>query len=265
MRIAARLKRAEKAVGIGKRCLSCRVHYIRFGNEIRRTAPDDLDVTTCQTCKQTLKLIHSGYTKRERFVLASISSSYHSEPAQLLAGYVWMHHLPRFREIEQIGEDEEKRLRGLVRSDNWMLRESARKQVKVLDEDAAQKIIEQEAVEKRKQRTATEEDVYASVLTALDDVSRRRAEIKDHDLFCYNVMAEMEVFMWGEKSEETLKLIEDRQRQIDEEEAERQREAEERERQREEERQRREEERKRQHEEYRARTCPAQPPYPDKW
>src|SRR5213078_826431 len=96
--------------------------------------------------------------------------------------------------------------------------------------------------------------MYAPVLAALGDVMARRAEIRDEELFRYSVMAEMEVFMWGGKSAETLRLIEDRQRRLADEEGERKREAEERERKYQEERRLREEERKRQHEEYLARS-----------
>src|SRR2546423_1820807 len=189
MSIAARLGRVEKRAGVGRRCLSCRAHYIRLSDEIRRTAPAELFVTACRTCKQTLKEIHSGYTERERAVLAAVSSDY-SDASKWLASSAWVYHLPRFQEIERIGEAEEKRLRELVRSDNSALRQSARKRVKVLDEDAAHKTKLVEAADKRKQRGAAEEEadkIYAPVLAALDEVRGRRAEIEDQDLFCYCV------------------------------------------------------------------------------
>jgi hypothetical protein len=197
-------------------------------------------VTACGTCNRTLKLIHSGYTERERAVLIFVSGGGRYNAVKWLASYAWMQHLPRFQEIEEIGEEEEKRLRGLLRSDNETLRESARKQVKVLDEYAAHKKIGEEAAKKTEaQRTLKgklEEKSPFLVLVALDEVRKNRAEIEDDNLFSYYVMAEMEIFIWGEKSKETLKLIEDRKRQITEEEEASKREAEERERQRDEER-----------------------------
>jgi septal ring factor EnvC (AmiA/AmiB activator) len=172
-----------------------------------------------------------------------------------------MQHLPRFLEIKEIGKAEERRLRGLIRSDNTTLRESARKQVKVLDELAAHKQI-REANQQGKEATeeSRKDKIFGTVFAAMDKVRGRRREIKDDNLFSYYVMAEMEVFMWGEKSKETLQLIEDRERQIVEAEEVRKREAEERERQREEERRLREEERKRQDEEYLARQRQPQDP-----
>ncbi|MFL6212041.1 MAG: hypothetical protein ACJ74W_24550 [Pyrinomonadaceae bacterium] len=217
MSIAARLKRLEQAAGIGQRCLSCRVHYIRFGDEIRRTAPTDLFVTTCATCKQTLKEIHSGYTERERAVLVAISAD-HTDSVKRLASNLWMLYLPRFQEIKEIGEAEERRLRELVHSANLTLRQLARKRLKVLDEYAAHQQIRLEAAVKSEQRTEQEESVYAPVLAAREEVRERRDEIIDYNLFCYYVMAEMEVFMWGEKSKETLQIIAARQRQLAEEE-----------------------------------------------
>ncbi len=62
MSLTARLKKVEKAAGIGQRCLSCRVHYIRYGDEIKRTVAADLFVTFCRGCSQPLTMVHSGYT-----------------------------------------------------------------------------------------------------------------------------------------------------------------------------------------------------------
>src|SRR5947209_1749775 len=105
MRIGARLKRLEQAVGIGQRCLSCRVHYIRYGDESKRTTPVDLYVPTCATCKHPLKLIHSGYTERERAVLIAFSSD-HLDGVKELAIYFWIRCLPRYQEITESGEAE---------------------------------------------------------------------------------------------------------------------------------------------------------------
>lgn len=68
------LRKLEEATGIGRRCLDCRVHYIKFGYEIRRTAAEDLFVTSCSDCGQTLKFIYSGYMPREREVLTYVST-----------------------------------------------------------------------------------------------------------------------------------------------------------------------------------------------
>jgi hypothetical protein len=256
MKLSAQLRKIEKAAGIGERCLDCRRHYILFADEIKLTPPSELYVTSCAGCDQTLKLIHSGYTKRERSVLIAVSGNTFSDSKKWLASYAWMHHLPRFQEIEKIGEAEERRLRDLLHSDNSILRASARKQVAVLNEYAAQKKAQMARVEKVKERSQSrlekrsEEKGYDVVIAALERVRERRREIGDVDLFNYYIMAEMEVFMWGEKSEETLKLIEGRKKFLADEKARQKAEEEERQRKREEERRLREEERKRQHEEY---------------
>jgi hypothetical protein len=259
MKLSAQLRRVEKAAGIGQRCLDCRRHYILFSDEIKLTPPADLYVTSCGTCDQALKLIHSGFTERERTVLIAVSGNTFSDSKKWLASYAWVHHLPRYLEVEKIGEAEERRLRGLLHSGNATLKASARKQVAVLDEYEANKRAQAAKMAKVKEREqsrlqkSAEEKGYDVVIAALDRVREKRREIGDTDLFHYYVMAEMEVFMWGEKSKETLKLIEDRKKFLADEKARQQAEEEERQRKREEERQLREEERKRQHEEYLAR------------
>src|ERR1051325_10169728 len=156
MSIDASLKRIEKTTGVGERCLKCRVHYIRFGDEIRRTPAADLFVTTCATCKQTLKFILSGYTEREREVLKALSSDreLHNDASRYLATYAWTRHLPRFQEIIRIGEAEEKRLRSLARD------LKARKAVLTLDEYAAEKAALQASFERKdaKEKLTKKED-----------------------------------------------------------------------------------------------------------
>ena len=251
MSVAAQLKKLEKAAGIGERCLNCKVHYIKFGDEIRRTLPVDISLTTCASCGFEIKAIHAGFTERERKVLIYVATAKKRlmDAPQWLASYAWMNHLPRFGEIEQIGAAEEKRLRDAVKTDP-----SARRWVKMLDDyklyqDRMLRIHEETKKRELKQRMR---DTCAPVMEALDEV-RKEQRTLDHLIFRYRVMSEMEVFMWGEKSKETLKLIEDRQHVLDEEARERKREADERERKYQEEKRQREEDRKRQHEEYLAR------------
>ncbi len=233
MSIRAKVKKLEEAAGIGERCLNCRVHYIRFGDEIKRTAPEDLYISTCMQCGQTLALIHSGYSERDRAVLIAVSCGEQGDPAKWLASYAWMQHHPRFQEIKDIGEVEEKRLRGQVHSENLRLRESARKQVKVLDEhEAAQAASMAEQQRREKLVKSGRKEAWARPLAMLDKVRERRGEIKDHKLFCYYVMIAMEKFIWGEKSAETMALLNSRKRELAEAEAQRQREIEERERKR---------------------------------
>lgn len=264
MNIQASLRKLEKAAGVGERCLRCRVHYIRFGDEIKRTSKADLFVTTCSECGRTLKHIHSDYTGREREVLKALSTdrTLYSDAPRYLATYAWVHHLPRFLEIEEIGDAEEKRLRGDVRNP------ASRKQVKVLDEHAAAVKAERNSYERAQAKSKVKAlDEWQEVIAELDKVrALRNTELKDQNLFSYLIMAEMEVFMWGGKSEETLRLIEDRRRHLAEEAERLGRERREREEQRErerierEERYRRErEERERQRAERSAQPTPARP------
>jgi len=218
MSIAARLRKVEKAAGVGGRCLSCRDHYIRYGNEIRRTAPNDLLLTVCDNCGHTIKLIYSGCTERERSVLtaAALDDRLRSDPVKWIASYAWIQYMPRYLEILRIGEEEETRLRDAMRSDK-----SAMRQVNVLNEYAAHEKRLEVAYNLAKEQLRHQKDGfwadYFIVYGTLDEVRKRQPEINDDLLFSFLVMAEMEVFMWGEKSAETLKLVGDRQREIEEE------------------------------------------------
>jgi hypothetical protein len=207
--IKGALRKLEEAAGVGCRCLRCRVHYIRFGDEIRRTHPADLFVSTCADCGQTLKLIHSGYTPRERVVLVSIisDSTTQGDAAKWVAAYAWTRHLPRFSEMKEVGRAAEKRLRDAVADPE------ARRRVKVLDEYAAHKARVTAAAEE----TPEVPPDWHKVIDALDVLRNSRNArplMKDDKVFSYSVMAEMEVFMWGAKSEETLNLIEDRRAEL---------------------------------------------------
>lgn len=209
MSIKGALRKLEEEAGVGRRCLRCRVHYIRFGDEIRRTPPADLFVSTCADCGQALKLIHSGYTPRERAVLVSIisDSTTQGDAAKWVAAYAWTRHLPRFSEVKEIGRAAEKRLREAAADPE------ARRRVKVLDEYAAHKARVTAAAEE----TPEVPPDWHKVIDALDVLRNSRNArplLKDDKVFSYSVMAEMEVFMWGEKSEETLKLIEDRRAEL---------------------------------------------------
>jgi predicted RNA-binding protein len=229
------------AVRVGERCLICRVHYIKFGDEIKRTTAADLLAIFCRDCGLPRKLILSGYTQRERDVIVRVMTAEDRTTDHLtwLASYVWMHYLPRFLEIDEIGLTEEKRLRDAVNVDV-----NARRQVKILDELNAQEEKSKKAHEDRKRNNVIEnDDTFASVIAVLDEIRKEQFRL-DHTVFLYRVMAEMEVFIWGDKSAETLKLIEDRQRQLEEETAQRKREAEERDRKYQEDRRQREEERR---------------------
>lgn len=214
MSIKAKVKRLEEAVGIGQQCLDCRVHYIRFGAEIRRTAPEDTYQSTCHQCGQTLAVIQSGYSERDRKVLRLVADV-QGDLAKWLAANFWMQHHPRFQEIKNIGDAEETRLRGLLRSENPVLRETARKKVKVLDEyKAAQESFVQKQQEVIEQGKDDGDDTYARPVAILEGMRERRGEIGDHRLYCYCVMAAMEEFIWGEKSAETLALLESRKREL---------------------------------------------------
>lgn len=201
MSITSALRKLEEETGVGRRCLRCRVHYIRFGEEIRHTPSADLFVSTCSECGQTLKLIHTGFTERERAVLVSLISDQttQGDAAKWVASYAWTRHLPRFVELKAAGAAEEKRLRAAAKDPE------ARRRVKVLDEYAAHK-------ERVTAAAATPEvpPDWHKVIDALDKVREQRSApvsaLKDELLFSYAVMARMEVFMWGAESEETQRL-----------------------------------------------------------
>ena len=193
MSVKAALKRLEDAEGVGRRCLNCRVHYIKFGDEIRRTAVADLFVTACGACGRELKLILSGLTPREREVAIYVSTAPASEHdgEKWIASYAWIHNHPRHLEVERIGEAEEKRLRGLKGPNE-------QRQVKALDE-YAYKI---EAMTTVQGGSSALPPAWEAVFDAHDEVKKRRdsnAEpmLKDEKFYAYTVMAEMEVFMWG--------------------------------------------------------------------
>lgn len=209
MNVKAKVARLEKALGLGERCLKCRVHYIRFGDEIKRTAIDDLYVNTCGACGNKLAEIHAGFTAREREVLLLVAANEMGDPVKWLAAYCWMQHHPRFQEIESIGESEEKRLREQLNSGDLNRRASARKQVKFLEEQRA--VTEAMLVEHEKSNSvdkSAREEAWMLPLLVMDRIRNRRESLKDHKLFGYFVMATMERrFIWGRVSSETRSLF----------------------------------------------------------
>ena len=157
MSVKAKLKRLERAAGVGQMCLGCKRSLILYSDTIRRTRPEDLVVRPCDACGFPSFTIIGGYSERELALMRELFFSPDAPPPRTLAGrqrryaaQLYYYILPRTHEIRKIGEREEGRLRGLsARS------ESACARLKVLDEWRAR---EEDAKAARRLRLSEEEE-----------------------------------------------------------------------------------------------------------
>jgi hypothetical protein len=245
MSIKSRLTRVEKAAGIGELCLTCKHELVLFSDLIRHTKPDDLLVFSCRECGFPRHVVLDGYSKRERSLIGELLLTDRSERRTLeerkrfYALQIYIYVLPRTREVREIGENEEKRLRETIPPTI-----SSRQQVKLLDEwKGAQAQIESVRRQKRTEEEDIEREsrraVSAPTMTILQSVKAENLE--DADLHHFKVMAGLEVIIFGATLPETQDKIESREAQLQAEKEAREREERERKERLERERQEREE------------------------
>ena len=241
MSVKVRLARLERAAGVGQMCLGCKRGLILYSDTIRHTRPEDLVVRPCDACGFPSFTIIGGYSERELALLRGLFFSPDASPPRTLAerqrhyaAQLYYYILPRTHEIRKIGEREEGRLRGLsVRS------ESARAQLKVLDEWKAReedakaarrlKLSEEEeaAREERRAKAAPTMAVIERVKAAHTSAGRSPKRPAER-LYYLQLMAELEVLVYGETLWETQAKIETLRREEQEKQEREEREARER-------------------------------------
>jgi hypothetical protein len=245
MSIKSRLKQVEKAAGVGELCLWCKHQLVLYSDFIKRIKSDDLLTYPCRNCGFPFYIILDGFSERERELIRELHLTDRNQRKTLEARkrfyalQIYIYFLPRSREIREIGEEEEKRLRSTVPPTA-----SSRQQVKLLDE---WKGVQAQIESVRRQRRTEEEDaeregrraVSAPTMAILYDV--KAENLSDSELHHLKVMARLEVIIFGDTLPETKEKIEARQAQIRADEEKREREERERKERWERERQEREE------------------------
>lgn len=245
MSIGSRLTRIEKQTGIGELCLMCKHELVLYSDLIRRTKPDDLLVFSCRDCGFPRRVVLDGFSEHERGLIGELvltdrkERKTFEERKRFYALQIYIYVLPRSREIREIGEVEEKRLRETVPPTL-----SSKRQVKLLDEwKGTQAQIESVRRQKRTEEEDMEREsrraVSAPTMAVLKSV--KDENIHDADLHYFKVMAGLEVIIFGAALAETQDKIVSREAELRADEEKREHEERERKEQQERELQEREE------------------------
>jgi hypothetical protein len=244
MSIRSRLMRVEKAVGVGELCLWCKHQLVLYSDLIKRIKPDNLLIYPCRNCGFPFYVVLDGFSEQERELIRELSLTDRNqrktleERKRFYALQIYIYVLPRSREIKEIGEKEEKRLRETAPTTI-----SARQQVKLLDEwKGIQAQIESVRRQKRTEEDAERESrraVSAPTMAILHGV--KAENLSDAELHYLKVMSGLEIIIFGDTLPETLEKIEAREAHLRAEEEKREKEERERKEQWERERQEREE------------------------
>lgn len=215
MSTKSRLKQVEKAAGVGELCLWCKHHLVLYSDFIKRIKPDDLLIYPCRNCGFPFYVILDGFSELERELIRELHLTDRSERKtleerkQFYALQIYLYVLPRSREIREIGEKEEKRLRETAPATV-----STRQQVKLLDE---WKGVQAQIESVRRQKRTEEEDeeresrraVSAPTMVVLHSV--KAENLTDSELHYLKVMAGLEVIIFGDTVQETRDKIESRE------------------------------------------------------
>lgn len=202
MSIKSRLKQVEKAAGVVELCLWCKHQLVLYSDYIKRIKPDDMLIYPCRNCGFPFYVVLVGYSELERELIRELHLTERSERKSLeqrkrfYALQIYIYVLPRSREIREIGEKEEKRLRETAPATI-----SARQQVKLLDE---WKAVQAQIESVRRQKRTEEEDaeresrraVSAPTMAVLHSV--KAENLRDSELHYLKVMAGLEAIIFGD-------------------------------------------------------------------